>query len=345
MNVKLLLAAIVAAVVGAGWCAGAGATAAAPAKPELDTWSAKPSLGAKAGTQIGLTLPSGAAEAGKMTLYVPAGYSLNPGAAPGTLEGHVLMFTADDFAAGDLRAVNPGAYDNTPQAQACAPGQHVAVWIMNFTDGLFSSQTVTIPIYIDPTSGDETALGAFKLQACLPLAYEPSPGGSPLGAKMRGLAWDFTRISNPSAAGNYVWRGFVSNPDTTGNPDPTTTYELRSDMPLPAKLTLSGSLVPKHHRAVLSGRLQTPSAPVSGLTVRLYRLGWDGWTRVGSTRTTVNGSYRFVHPIKKSTTFGTAVWAVGGCSGDSTAPNGCVNETRAEVDSPNARIVVRRRHA
>ena len=110
----------------------------------------------------------------------------------------------------------------------------------------------------------------------------------------------------------------------------------------PAKLSLSGSFVSKHHRAVLSGRLQTPSAPVSGLTVGLYRRGWDGWRRVGSTRTTVNGSYRFVRPIKKTTTFGTAVWAVGDCSGDSTAPKGCVNETRAEVDSPSVRIVVRR---
>jgi len=197
MNVKLLFAASALAVVCAGWFAGSGATAgyalrttaesseaaAAAPQPVLDTWSAKPRLGIKSMTGVAVTVPAGTAEAGKVALYVPAGYGLDPSAAPGTKEGDVLMVTGSDLALGELQAVNPAAYVNTPQAQACAPGTHTGVWIMNFKDGLFTSQTGMVPIYIDATSGEETALGAYKLQACLPLAKIASPGGWPLGSR------------------------------------------------------------------------------------------------------------------------------------------------------------------
>src|SRR5690348_11453132 len=194
MNAKLLLAASVLAAVCAGWFAGPGATAVA-SQPELDTWSGHPGLGAKSTTGVALRIPGTAAEAGKLTLYLPAGYGLNPSVIPGTREGQVLMLSASDLALGDLEAVDPAAYINTAQAQACAPGTHTAVWIMSFQeDGLFSSQTVTIPIYIDATSGAETALGAYKLQACLPLARISSPGGWPLGTRMRGLVLLLTHV-------------------------------------------------------------------------------------------------------------------------------------------------------
>jgi len=353
MNVKLLFGASALAAVCAGWFAGAGATAgygvrtnadsvqAAAAVPqaELDTWSAKPVLGAKAMTGVALSIPAGAAEAGKVTLYVPAGYGLNPSASPGTRGGDVLMATASDFAFGDLKAVDPAAYVNTPQAQACAPGTHAGVWIMDFTDGLFSSQTVTVPIYIDPTSGDETALGAYKLQTCLPLAHTGSPGGWPLGSRLRGLVMELTRITNPVSTANYVWRAFVSNPDANGNPDPAATYEVRSDMPLPASLTLVKRSVRNRHRAMLSGRLATPAAPIAGITVTLYRRRPFGWQSVASTRTQANGSYRFPRPVTKSGTYGAEIAETGACNGASTAPLGCVVETRAAVDSRNVRVV------
>jgi hypothetical protein len=304
MNVKLLFAVFALALVVAGWFAGAGATAtnavrggttfaqaaAAPQKPELDLWSASPQLGVRATTDVLLSVPNGAAEAGKMTLYVPAGYPLNPADPVGTKEGTVVLQTASDFAVGDLKAADPAAYVNTPQAQACAPGAHVGVWTMNLGFDV-SSTKITVPVYIDSTSGSETALGAYKLQACLPLAGVASPGGSPLGSRVQDLDLEFTRLTNPTSAGLYVWRGFVSNPDASGNPDPTTTYELRSDMPLPAKLGLTGKLDRKHHRAVFSGRLSAQAMPVGGVPVSLYRVTRDGnWTYMGATQTSATAS-------------------------------------------------------
>lgn len=357
MNVKLLLAVFALAVVGSGWFAGAGATAdsaarrtattfqasaAGPPKPELDLWSSSPRLGVGAKTDVDLRVPAAAAEAGKVTLYVPAGYGFAPAAPPGTGEGHVFVQTASDFAFGDLKAVNPALYVNTPQAQACAPGPHAAVWTMGLEFGLVSTTKTLVPIYIDPTSGDETALGAYKLQACLPLTSVASPGGWPLGSKLRELDLEFTRLTNPTTTAVYVWRAFVSNPDPTGSPDASTTYELRSDMPLPAKLSLTAKFDRKHRRAVLSGRLISQALPVAGVPVGLYRRGTDDWTFLASSRTSANGSYRFVRRITKTGTYATEAWGIRDCTGDSTAPTGCLSETLAAIDSSNVRIVVRR---
>lgn len=353
MSLKLLFAVSATVVLSACWVAGAGATATATAstqaaalvRPELDTWSASPRLGVRAAMQVGTRLPDTAAEMEKVTLYVPAGYTLYPADPPGTREGHVFMDTVHDFAYGDLTSLSPAAYDNTPQAQACAPGSHVGVWIMDFSDGLFSSQTVTVPIYIDPTSVTDASLGAYKLQACLPLAHIASPGGYPLGSRLQDLTLEFARLTNPTTAGLYVWRAFVNNPDPNGNPDPATAYEVRSDMPLPANLTLSGRFVRSHRRAVLAGQLTAPAASVAGVPVGLYRRGSFGfWTLVASTRTVTNGSYRFVRPIRKTATFGTEAWTVADCKGDSTAPNGCISESFAAIDSRSVKVVVPRRH-
>lgn len=360
MNVKLLFAVSALALVVAGWFAGAGATAtnatrsgatfaqaaAAPREPELDVWSAKPGLGVRATTDVLLRVPAGAAEAGKMTLYVPTGYAINPADPVGTKEGSVFAQTASDLAVGDLKAADPAAYVNTPQAQACAPGSHAGVWTMSL--GFIAGSTKAIvPIYIDPTTGDETALGAYKLQACLPLAGIASPGGSPLGSRLRDLGLEFTHLTNPASAGLYVWHGFVSNPDVSGNPDPSTTYELRSDMPLPAKLGLTGKLDRKHRRAVFTGRLSTQAMPVGGVPVSLYRVTKGGdWSYLATTQTSATGSYRFASRITKTTTYSTEISGIRDCVGNSTAPGGCLNETLAAIDSSNVRIVVRvrRRH-
>jgi hypothetical protein len=352
LNLKLLPAVSALAMVGAGWFAGPGATATphtmfsrTPSatlrrRPALDTWSKDPRLGIGARTDISVHASDLGPEVGKVTLYVPAGYGLDPTAPPGTNEGRVFFDTGLDAGVGDLTAVDPAAYDNTPEAQACAPGPHAGVWAMPL-DFVISSARTVVPVYVDPTSGAETALGAYKLQTCLPLALIPSPGGWPIGSRLRDLILEFTRFTNPDAAADYVWRAFVTNPDESGNPDSSTTQELRSDMPLPAKLTLTGRFDRRPSRAVLNGRLIEQTLPTGGLRVALYRVGSHGalW-HVATTRTSTDGSYHFVRLIAKTSTYLTRVSGTGGCTGDSTAPRGCVDETRGAIDSSATRIVV-----
>jgi hypothetical protein len=357
LNLKLLPAFSALAIVGAGWFAGTGATAtpqtrlsrtpsaALRRRAELDTWSDDPRLGLRARTDISVHVSDMGPEVGAVTLYVPAGYRLDPPAAPGTKEGHVYLLTGSDIGVGELTAVDPAAYDDTPEAQACAPGAHAGVWVMSL-DFLISSERAVVPVYLDPTSGAETALGAYKLQTCLPLALIPSPGGWPIGMRLRDLTFQFTRFTNPAVAGVYTWRAFARYPDASGDPDSSTTYELRSDVSLPAKLTLTGRFDSKHGRTILSGRFTDQTSPTGGLRVALFRVGAHGaLMHVATTRTSANGSYHFVRSMAKTSTYRTEVSGIGVCAGDSTAPRGCVDETRGGIDSSDTRIVVRiRRH-
>jgi hypothetical protein len=112
-------------------------------------------------------------------------------------------------------------------------------------------------------------------------------------------------------------------------------------MPLPAKLTLTGRYDHKHGRALLSGRLTTQTLPTDRIRVALYRIGRQGalW-HVATTRTSTDGSYHFVRSIASTTTYLTRVSGVGACTGNSTAPRGCIDQTRGAIDSPQDRIVV-----
>jgi hypothetical protein len=317
-----------------------GASANLRRRPELDTWSKDPRLGVGARTDISVHASDVGAEVGKVTLYVPAGYGLDPAAPLGTREGHVFLLTGSDIGVGDLTVVDPAAYDDTAEAHACAPGTHAGVWVMPL-DFLISSARTAVPVYVDPTTGAETALGAYKLQTCLPLAIIDSPGGWPIGSRLRDLTFEFTRLTNPDTAGVYLWRAFVSTPYSNGDPDSSTTQELRSAMPLPAKLTLTGRYDQKHGRAVLSGHLTTQTLPTDGIRIALYRSRQGALRHVATTRTSADGSYHFVRLIAKTSTYLTRVSGVGDCAGESTAPRGCVDETRGAIDSSQTRIVVR----
>lgn len=360
MNLKLLQAVFALAVVGTGVFAGAGATAppltpfsrtasSRPAatlrRPKLVAWSQSGRPGVGASTEIRLGAPAAGAEVGKVTIYIPAGYRLDLTAPPGTIEGHVVLLTGSDVAVGDVVAEDPAAYADVPQAQACAPGPHAAVWAMAL-DFLISPMRAVVPVYLDPTTGSETALGAYKLQTCLPLTLIPSPGGWPMGSRLSEFTLDFARITNPAADGVYVWRAFVSNADESGNPDSATTYEVRSDVALPANLTLTGRVDREDGRAFLNGRYTAQTLPTGGISIALYRVTRTGTgMHVATTRTSADGSYHFVRRSAETATYRTEVSRVGDCVDPSTAPRGCVDETRGAVDSPDTRVVVpSRRH-
>lgn len=309
-------------------------------EPKLVTWSQSPGLGVDAETEVRLRAPATGGEVGKVTIYVPAGYRLDLTAPPGTIEGRVLLLTGFDAAVGELEVVDPAAYADVPQSQGCAPGPHAAVWAMPL-DFLISSMRAVVPIYLDRTTGAEEAFGAYKLQICLPLALIPSPGGWPMGSRLSELTLDFARIANPAVVGIYVWRAFVSNPDESGNPDSSTTYELRSDVPLSANLTLTGRFDRKADRALLNGRYTTETLPTGGIPIALYRVTHTGTrVHVATTRTSTDGSYHFARQLAKTSTYRTEVSWVGGCAGDSAAPRGCVDESRGAIDSSDARILV-----
>src|SRR2546425_1263869 len=89
----------------------------------------------------------------KIVIYVPQGYGLTStpaGTTVGTIDATAEVGgTTLTIPTGNIVADNPANYTSLPQAQACAPGAHAAVW-------LAKPANFTIPIYVDPTSGAES---------------------------------------------------------------------------------------------------------------------------------------------------------------------------------------------
>src|SRR2546425_610746 len=83
-------------------------------------------------------------------------------------------------------------------------GTHFAVWLLKLSVG---GQTITVPIYVDPTTGTQTGLGAYRMLACFSAPDTPmgSPNHAPFGAQL--LDANFTvdsAITLPASSGTYV---------------------------------------------------------------------------------------------------------------------------------------------
>jgi hypothetical protein len=151
----------------------------------------------------------------QVTLYLSAGYAIDLSRAPGSKIGSVFALVADRDASlvgsttGIVTVADPSS---AAPGAACAPGPHAAVWDAAFTGG------PTVRLYVDPTAGAETALGAYKLVACFASTYTT---GTPRPLVFSvALADGTTPVITPPATGNYLWRMFVTR-SSTGRLRPT----------------------------------------------------------------------------------------------------------------------------
>jgi hypothetical protein len=300
-------------------------------------------------TELDLIIPSAAAAAAKVVLYAPTGYTANLGQAPGTRIADVAA-TIDargtrDTLQGQAVADAPARYATDPAAQACAPGAHAAVWVIQLPT---PTQTLSLPMYVDPTSGAETSLGAYKIQVCFPSPDVPeAQGGALLGAKIVEADVDFLNpFTNPGRVGAYAWRALVT-PYTpgTGTPNVAGTYELRAIAFIPVAFTLRAKYDKKRKNFLISGRLA-----FAGLTPPAFAIGILGsptlttprFTLVGSARGR-RGAFTFRKRLKR-TTYLIAFVAptIDRCSAEipTIAPAGCASETTAFMFSNPARAVL-----
>jgi hypothetical protein len=322
-------------------------------QPELTVVPYDVALGRVADTELDLTLPTSTSAAAKVVIYAAPGYTANLATAPGTKVG-TLSATIDAGGAtlpvsnAAVTADDPAKYTSNAAAQVCAPGKHAAVWVINVALG---TTTLAIPIFVDPTSGTETALGSYKLQVCFASPYvDPSVGGAPGHARLTEADIDFGTGSdgagvfrNPGAGGVYRWRSFVT-PYTQGTSTPNAggTFELRSIAQLPLRIGLKGKYDKRHKRAVIKGTFR-PSADLgmpASVIVDIYRISASGAKHVGRVRTK-KGAFTFRTKQAKGTSVYSAIVAgyAGACTGGpSVAPAGCTHETAAPVFSGVARI-------
>lgn len=321
---------------------------ASAATPTFEARTFETAAGAPSDVALDLTIPADNAAPAKIVIYVPQGYGVNTGAAPGTTVGTidaVAHVGGSDLTipTGSIVADTPGNYTSNPQAQACAPGSHAAVWVAKA--GSFS-----IPIYVDPTSGAEAALGGYKLQTCLLSPDVPeSAGGAPLGARLIEAQLGFTNtvLTNPSTKGSYLWRVAVT-PFTAGSStvNAAGTYELRSVVYIPATLTIKKkSYSTKTKVLVLTGVFKVLGSPVKNFPVFIYTVNAAGNVKlIGHPKTNKKGVYVFKLKLKATTRFAAlALGFDGACEATPPAvtPAGCLHETETSVFSDFVRVVKR----
>jgi hypothetical protein len=318
----------------------AGASAFADTTFEARTFVTTPGALSDVGLDLVVSDPPPVA---KIVIYVPQGYGLNTATPAGTTVGTIDVTVEAGgstltIPTGNIVADNPANYVSLPQAQACAPGAHAAVWVAQ-------PANFRIPIYVDPTSGAEAALGAFKLQTCLPSPADPKSPAP--GTRVTEAELDFTRtvLTNPSTPDFYLWRVLVT-PYVAGTATPNAagTYELRSGVFIPSTLTIKKkSYSKKTKRLVLTGKLTVLGKPVKGAPVNVFSIASNGNVKVvGRPKTNKAGAYSLKLKVTKTTVFSAIVF-VGSNTCDasppSVAPAGCVNESDSSIFANVLRVV------
>jgi hypothetical protein len=323
--------------------AATGLAFAAPARAadsyELDTVAFETAPGVVADTELDLYAPPSLAAPARIVVYAPAGYGAAlgqpAGTQIGTIDGGALAIagTARDLS-GTIVTDDPAKHT----ADACAPGTHAGVWILNVTA---AGITAPLPMYVDTTSGAETARGAYRFVICLQSPYvDASAGGAPLGARLLEADLDFPQIfTNPAMANLYVWRAYVTPYAVgTSTPNAAGTVEVRSDVALPYRLTLKGARDKKNGTvAIITGTVSAVGLGVVGAPVR-FLVGTSrdvAKMKLTGRATTVKGGKFTLRLKAKTTIYVTAFVPVLPFDCDpkllTDAPAGCAIETLSPV--------------
>ena len=294
---------------------------------------------ANADTGIALVFPRSLPATQKAVVYVPAGYSVNlsqpVGTKLGTVSARLVAGAAGGAAVtatGSIVVDDPARSAADPRAQACAAGRHANVWRIDLTA---SGTAFSIPVYVDPTSGTDSAVGAFRLTICLASPDVPaSAGGAALGARLFETFVEFTSgIGHPATRGEFMWRAFITPyvPGTAAAND-SGTVEARSTVPLPQILKVKGRYEKKSGSAVLSGTFSVVGQLVSGVDVLVYgspNASGKGLKRLASVKTKKKGVWSHKRKLARTTYFLGLVdeYFTGTCGATpSPAPGGCVQE-------------------
>jgi hypothetical protein len=323
--VRLLLALAAALVLAAP--AGGSSTAGPPAELFVLPFDTTP--GAVAETDVDLSLPGSSSLAiASVTTYVPAGYTAALDSQPGTAVGSatVLVGSRPDRIAAGLFTADPAAFSN----DACAPGLHAAVWTA-------ALHAFPLTVFVDPTAGDVSARGAYRLVYCLPGSQDPRVTDVDLDLR--------SSLSNPARAGLATWRAFVT-------PSTGAAFEIRSIVALPQLLGLRPGFSPRTGVLTLSGRLVSAGSPRPGINVHLAlasRADLSDARDLGIARTRGDGSYSLGTIVvrKKTVQLLTLIAYVnfyaGACSDPPLLPGGCAGQSIAPPPARVASVTIPRR--
>jgi hypothetical protein len=322
----------------------------------ISVWHTPMVLAGSDSTTIHVSIPQTTDGIAAVNIYVPSGYGATLGQASGTTIGNVdATALAHD---GGLTLPLSGAVTTDDPAKhttdACSPGTNAAVWDMNLS---VAGQTLVVPIYVNPTAGPATALGAYNLRICLPPWDVPlgTPGRAFNGAQLLDAKFTVNKIfTTPTGAGVMKWETlFTPYTPGKGTPNAAGTFEARAFVPIPILLGTHVSYVKKKNTWTLSGKATEGGLPLSGLTVRIARgLSATRLTKQSSAKTGATGAWKATGKlIPKKTTYFQVSASVGerdytatGCQSPLTpfAPAGCVTATLSPWSAKSAVVRVKR---
>jgi hypothetical protein len=299
-------------------------------------------LNGSSSTTLHFAVPKSTDPIARIAIYAPSGYAATLGQAAGTTIGSVdaAAFSYDTQLtlplSGSVVTDDPAKHTS----DVCSPGTHAGVWILNLS---VSGQTLQVPLYVDATTGAETALGAYRLIICLPPPDVPvgTPGRASFGAQLLDAKFTVNGIfKTPAASGALRWETLFTpyNPGK-GTPNAVGTFEARSLVQLPVALSLGVSYNKKKASYSLKGKLSEGGTAAGGVAVNVFRAGTQATLpKVATTKTKADGSFVFSGRLKpKKTTYFKVTASVGerdftsqGCTSPlppTVAPAGCASAT------------------
>lgn len=213
--------------------------------PSIGVRHVSPTLNSNGPMSIRLVVPRDDDPLFRAVIYSPTGYTAIINQPAGTqigtvsaqvrvrepIEGAVLPLT------GTITTAPPADF----ATNACAPGVHNAVWLLTLPAP--TGPPLTVPLYVDQTLGNETALGSYKLTACLPSPNIPqSAGGAAFGAKLILAQLNFNQgvWAAPNNRGTFRWQLLATPWPTTaaGPPNVAGTVNAQGRVMLPVTMAL-----------------------------------------------------------------------------------------------------------
>ena len=281
---------------------------------------------------------------GRISLYAPNRFQLQPSRDPGSPVGQAFLFARNPASAATSFTVYSGPISAEPvdaasevAAQACSPGSHTAIWLLHLRH---KTQTLDVPIYLAPTVSGDPPGASLKLELCPPIASGAKPDPS---AAFASLVLSLADLEPPATPGSYQWRAIV----TPLQADPATfdtaaAYELRARFLVPHVLTLRGRYLSAAHQARLTGTLRAAGRPQPHAIVELIQLNrtitahgplfHDTTAAFAETRR--DGSYAITVPLHATRGFvAGSPPTLSACTGTSAAPAGCRSTTTAGIES------------
>jgi hypothetical protein len=301
-------------------------------------------------TTIHVSVPQTTDPIAAINFFVPAGYTANFSAASGatignvdaTANGHDVGLTLP--LSGPVTVTSP----TTVAGDVCSPGTHAAIWNLNLS---VAGQTLVLPVYLDPTSGAATALGAYQMRICLPPWDTPvgSPGRAFEGAQLLDAKFTVANIfTAPSAGRVSVWHNlFTPYVPGKGTPNAAGTFEAQSLVGTPS-LSLKVKKTKSGYAA--AGKLAQGGQAVSNATVVLLRGSSSArLITAGTTKTGTSGAWaKAGKVVGKKLTYFKATSSAGETAAPACvqplpaafAPGGCAGATVGafSVSSPVAKF-------